>query len=207
MGDSGGPLVSGTTVIGIVSHGDPDCKRVATSFTKVYTFAQWINEKANRNYPTKIPLVDQQEETAAIFTLTDQQPIPTDTSPSTGLQNNRSTSVIPSASQQTNLSNDISPTDHQAGFNENMKSPADHSNTVIQTSTPALSQQTSDGQSGVPHLYQQEITAKSNLPAPSQQTSGAQPDVSSPEQQNNLPQSIQPSFVNPPEASQPILTL
>lgn len=47
MGDSGSPLVSGNSVVGVVSHGDQECHRSATSFTKVSTFAQWIAEKTS----------------------------------------------------------------------------------------------------------------------------------------------------------------
>lgn len=42
MGDSGSPLVSGTTVVGLVSHGDKECKVTGTSFTRVASYAPWI---------------------------------------------------------------------------------------------------------------------------------------------------------------------
>ncbi|KAJ9070159.1 hypothetical protein DSO57_1011320 [Entomophthora muscae] len=43
-GDSGSPLVLGTTIVGLVSHGDTMCRKSATAFTKVSSYARWISQ-------------------------------------------------------------------------------------------------------------------------------------------------------------------
>ncbi|KXN70607.1 trypsin-like serine protease, partial [Conidiobolus coronatus NRRL 28638] len=44
QGDSGGPLVSGNTLVGVVSHGAPNCNGPASVYTRVANYANWINQ-------------------------------------------------------------------------------------------------------------------------------------------------------------------
>ncbi|KXN70029.1 trypsin-like serine protease, partial [Conidiobolus coronatus NRRL 28638] len=42
QGDSGGPLISGDTLVGVVSHGAPNCNGPASVYTRVSNYASWI---------------------------------------------------------------------------------------------------------------------------------------------------------------------